>query len=101
MERPTQALCGALGAGLRGPCGGGVCCVVCRDHVACVLCGQDPLLQHSYCYLREEVEACIDCGLMPMGVFDICGGAVGLGMLRRREEAGFSFRGTCQPPPAC
>ena len=45
-----------------------------------------------YCYLREEVEACIDNCLMPSGVFDIAGGVVSLRSLRRREETGVRFR---------
>jgi len=45
-----------------------------------------------YCYLREEVEVCIDNCLMPSGVFDIAGGVVSLRSLRRREETGVRFR---------
>ena len=45
-----------------------------------------------YCYLREEVEVCIDNCLMPIGVFDIAGGVVSLRSLRRREETGVRFR---------
>ena len=61
--------------------------------VPCVVCEQDAAIQHEFCYLREEVQACIDYGLMPSGVLNIANGVVDLSTLRRREEAGLRFRG--------
>jgi hypothetical protein len=58
-----------------------------------VVCGQDAAIQHEFCYLREEVQACIDYGLMPSGFLEIADGVVDLSTLRRREEAGLRFRG--------
>jgi len=65
--------------------------------VPCCVCsvGQ-AAIHHSYCYFREEVQACIDHCLMPSGVFDIQGGVVNLITLRRREEGAFRFRGVCR-----
>jgi hypothetical protein len=69
--------------------------------VPCVVCEQDAAIQHEFCYLREEVQAYIDHGVMPSGVFDIADGVVDLSTLRRREEAGLRFRGLYFGMAAC